>query len=42
MKSAGGILTFIAIAFGALTGLWLARHLPSLLSAPRQRCMNLP
>jgi hypothetical protein len=28
MESAIGILTFIAIAFGALSGLWLARHLP--------------
>ena len=28
MEPVIGILTFIAIAFGALTGLWLARHLP--------------
>jgi hypothetical protein len=28
MESVIGIVTFIAIAFGALTGLWLARHLP--------------
>jgi hypothetical protein len=28
MESVVGILTFIAIVFGALTGLWLARHLP--------------
>jgi hypothetical protein len=28
MESVIGLLTFIAIVFGALTGLWLARHLP--------------
>lgn len=28
MEAVIGILTFIAIVFGALTGLWLARHLP--------------
>jgi len=28
MESVIGFLTFIAIVFGALTGLWLARHLP--------------
>jgi hypothetical protein len=28
MESVIGILTFIAIVFGALTGVWLARHLP--------------
>jgi hypothetical protein len=28
METVIGILTFIAIVFGALTGLWLARHLP--------------
>ena len=28
MESVAGILTFIAIALGALTGLWLARYLP--------------
>jgi hypothetical protein len=28
MESVLGVLTFIAISLGALTGLWLARHLP--------------
>src|SRR3954470_21826342 len=28
METVIGILTFIAIAFGALTGVWLSRHLP--------------